>query len=124
MNNEYRNKFRSVEKDTLWSLPRILLITGLVLVGFYFLGFAVTGGNLAIYQFWGVRQANVERQIFKESQSHVEGTISYLSRLEREYKSADGAQREALRGLIIEESRKVDFDKLPSDLQLFVNSVR
>jgi hypothetical protein len=121
----YRDEFKTTEKDAYWSLPRVLSITAAVLLGFYILGFLATGGDLAIYRFWAPKQAAAQREVFKQSQSHVEGQISYLSRLERDYKTAEtSAQREALRGLIIEESRKVDFNLLPTDLQLFVNSIR
>ena len=120
----YRDEYRRVEGGAFWTFPRATVALVLLLALIYGLGFLATGGDLVIYRFWAPKQENAKRVVFKNTQSHVEGMTDYLSSLEFQYQSATGEQKEATRRLIITESRNVDFDKLPADLQVFINSIR
>lgn len=97
-----------------------LLIT-VVLAG---LGFIATGGNFLTYKFWAPKQAAAERQVFEQTPSFVHGKIEYLTRLRFEYQTAQGAQKQALAQLILDEASTVDNQKLPLDLQAFISTLK
>lgn len=122
--SEYRDTFREVQRETFWSIPRIFLAVLVILLGSYGLGFLATGGDLAIYRFWAPKQENAKRAVFENTQSYVQGKQEYISRLRYQYQTADpGAQREALKTLILSEAANVDNSKLSSDVQAFLRSI-
>ena len=97
----------------------------LTLVLMHGIGFLVTGGDLSMYKFWAPKQANAERQVFVNTNSYVQGKTDYLSRLRLAYKTADSpAQKSALKETILIEAANVDNDKLPVDLQIFINGLK
>jgi len=120
----YRDEFRSAQKETLWTMPRVFLVICLILLAIYGLGFLTTGGDLAIYRFWAPKRANAERVVFENTQSYVQGKIEFLTELRLDYESADGRQKEALRRTILTESSTIDNSKLPYDLQSFISGLR
>jgi hypothetical protein len=54
----------------------------------------------------------------------VEGKSEYISRLRFQYQQADGAQKNALRTLILSEASTVDNSKLPADVQGFIAQLK
>jgi hypothetical protein len=122
---DYRHEYRSVEREAIWTLPRVLLGGFVFLVVVYAIGFLTTGGDLAIYRFWAPKQENAKRVVFENTQSYVQGKAEYIGRLRYQYQSADaGAGKEALRTLILSEASTVDNAKLPADEQAFINSLK
>ena len=120
----YRDDYREVQRDAFWTMPRAFLAIVAVMVLMYGLGFLATGGELAIYQFWAPKQANAQRVVFENTQSYVQGKQEYLSRLRYQFQSAEiGAQKDALRTLILSEASTVDVGKLSPDLQAFLRSI-
>jgi hypothetical protein len=106
-------------------MPKIFLAVVAFLFLMYVLGFLMTGGDLAIYKFWAPKQENAKRQVFENTQSYVEGKITYISRLRAQYTTAEeGPQKTALKQLIIDEASTVDNSKFPPDLQMFVQSLK
>ena len=99
----------------------IFLIVFVVLYG---IGFLFTGADYWMYKFWAPKQANVEREVFKNTQSFVDGKTSHLSMLRLDYKTAKGEQKAALKEMILTEAAQVDNNKLPLDLQLFIQQLR
>jgi hypothetical protein len=123
--SEYRERFREVEREGWWTLPRALVAGFVFLVVLYGVGFLTTGGDLAIYRFWAPKRANAERQVFINTNSYIQGKTDYLSRLRLEYQtSKDPDQKAALRTLIITEASNVDNDKLPPDLAAFIQTLK
>ena len=120
----YKEDFREVESNAFWTLPRAVFGFLLLMVFFYGVGFLATGGNLAIYRFWAPKQANAEREVFVNTQSYVQGKTEYINQLRMAYGNADGGQKETLRQTILTEASTVDMGKLPTDLQIFVRSLR
>lgn len=120
----YRDNYRAVERESLWTLPRAVFSVFVLMVIMYGLGFLVTGGDLAIYRFWAPKQANAQREVFMNSNSYVQGKIIYLSRLREEYQTSDDNHKRALQGLILSEASTVDNNKLPPDLSLFIQSLK
>lgn len=97
----------------------------LVLLLLYGLGFLATGADLAIYRFWAPKQENDRRVVFANTKSYVQGKIEFLTRLEYQYKTAQtNDRRAALRSLIVSEASNIDNDKLPLELQGFIQSLK
>jgi len=116
----YRDDFRDVSKEAMWTLPRIVggvLAIGVVTFG---LGFLATGGDLFTYKFWAPKRANAEREVFVNTASYIQGKTEYLTRLRLAYDSAIGDQKAALRQTILTEASQVDETKLPENLQSFL----
>lgn len=97
----------------------LLFIT--LVVGIDQAGFAYGVWNTT---FWGSRQANAERQVFVNTNSYIQGKTDYISRLRYEYQTADEGHKAGLRTLILSEASNVDINKLPVDLQGFIQNLR
>lgn len=100
----------------------LVILAAVLLIAIF--GFAVTGYDFAMFKFWAPKYENVRREVFVNTQSFVQGKIEYLTRLRFEYQGAEGAQKVALRELILSEAAQVDGDKLPADLLSFIRQVR
>lgn len=90
----------------------------------YGAGFLATGGDLAIYRFWAPKKANAGREVFENTQGYVQGKVEYLTRLRFQYNSAEGSQKQALRQLILDEASTVNNNKLPYELQSFIEGLK
>jgi hypothetical protein len=92
----------------------------------YGVGFLATGGDLAIYRFWSPKRANAERQVFKHTQSFVDGKAQYITRLETEYNDPDtnAAHKGGLRVQILQEATQIDAKDLPPQLQQFIEDLQ
>lgn len=111
----YRDDFREVQREAWWTAPRILAFVVVGFIVIYGLGFLATGGDLAIYSFWAPKQANAENRVFHNTQAYTDGKITYIGQLCRESATAEGNQKAAIDGEIINESRTIDNSKLPAD---------
>lgn len=109
-----------------WFTPgRVLALLCAALLGIYGIGWIVTAGDFWMYKFWAPKQANVERQVFENTQSYVDGKITYLDQLQREYyANQDPDYRRILRDVIVREADMIDANKLPVDLRAFVEDVK
>lgn len=99
---------------------------GKVLIAFvvvYVLGFFILGGNFALYRFWAPRFRDVQRQVFEQTQSHVQGKNTYISRLRLQYETTEDHQREALRRLILSEAETISSENLTPTNRAFINSL-
>lgn len=83
-------------------------------------------GTLAWRATFGVKQANIEREIFLESQSQVQGAIRDLANYRREYNQTDDEQeRGAIAQLIINRLNHVELDQIPDqELRIFLQDIR
>ncbi len=95
------------------------------LVAILALSWIFTGNDLFLYKYFAPKQESVRRQVFVETDSFIEGKISSLSQERLAYESADeGAQKKALRTMILSEAAQIDNSKLPLDMQSFINSLK
>ena len=102
------------------SLLWVWVVAALVLTGVVF-----TVVNLTGKQFFGIWNAKIERNIFEESKSQIQGTIQVLNDLKLQYEIADSeGHKSALREAVLSEysafKRK---DRLPGNLVIFINSL-
>lgn len=117
----YREDFKRIERDAYWTFPRAAMAVIILMIALYGIGFIATGGDLAIYRFWAPKMENAKREVFENTQSYVQGKISYLSQMRLDYESTmDMGQKQALRRMILTEAAQVDNSKLPADLRGFI----
>jgi hypothetical protein len=121
----YRDDYRAVEREGIWTLPRVAVALIVLVIVFAVIGFISTGADLATYKFWAPKQANAERQVFVNTNSYIQGKTDYLSRLRFEYQStSDPDQKAAMRTMILSEAANVDNSKLPADLAAFIQGLK
>jgi hypothetical protein len=101
---------------SVFSLVRFIVLAVAVLVGGSY-------GSLALYKTFAPQWEDVRTDVYRNSKSYVEGTIRDLRRLKREYEKADETQKKALKTIIFQRSDELDYDKLPSDLRRFLDSI-
>lgn len=89
--------------------------------------FLIVGGSFASlyhYKFLAPKFQAVDREVFENTPSYVQGKEQYLGRLRREYDEADtSAQKKSLRELILSEASTVDREQLSSSLQKFLSKL-
>lgn len=99
----------------------VIIIGFLLILALSFVGNVV---GLWSLEFFGTKRADIERKIFDNTKSQVQGTIQSLSTYRLEYKTADEGHKLALREMILLEynafSRK---DLLPYNLKAFIESL-
>ena len=80
-----------------------------------------TYGYLALYKDAGPRFQEVERSVYEQTPSYVQGKTTMLTRLRLEYKRATSeAQKVSLKEMILSEASTVDTQKLPVELRSFL----
>ncbi len=87
---------------------------------------AIGGGGRYVYlQTWGVRTADMERAVFEESKSYVQGTIRDLDNLRIQYYKTDNpTERAVLRETMRHRLVAFPDDKVPDHLKEFVAELR
>lgn len=105
------------------TLTSILGIIGIVVVLVMF-SFAATGFDFAMFKFWAPKYENAKTEVFHNTQGYQDGKIAYISTLRLQYQTTDGNEKKALRTLIISEASTIDNNKLPLDLQTFINDLK
>lgn len=89
------------------------------------LGFVLTSIDYGSYRFWAPKYENARREVFVNTQSYVQGKISYLSQLRLDYETATtDTQRAALRTIILSEANQIKGEHLPPGLEAFVQSLQ
>lgn len=90
--------------------------------------FSFVGNSIGLWQleFFGTKKANIERNIFDNTKSQVQGTIQALSTYRLEYKTATTeAHKSALReAIILEYDAMARKDLVPGNLVQFIESIR
>lgn len=99
----------------VWGLILILLISAVI-------GVATLTWRATV----GVKQANIEREIFLESQSQVQGAIRDLANYYREYnQTEDEQEKKAITQLIVNRLSHIEASQIPDmELRIFLQDVR
>lgn len=115
-NNQYRDEAREVIKETNWTIfkiiPTVIFVVTLVVLAGWVLKSA------------GIIGKNIERNVFKESQSFVESKNTYIARLRFQYDTAEGVSKESFRRLILEEAETIRIKNLTPNNRSFVSKLR
>lgn len=82
------------------------------------------GNDFFLFQYFGPKYANVQRQIFENTAPYNQGMAQDLRRMQEEYLKADGDHKPALGALILHNYASYDEAKLPSDLRGFYEQVK
>jgi mannosyltransferase OCH1-like enzyme len=105
---------------------KIIGITILIIA--LLIGIAFGSGllDLKFYEFFGVRKANIQREIFKENKSYIEGMISDLSKYKYEYEmETDEVAKMAIANLIRDKFANFDSSNIESSgLKQFLIQIR
>ena len=73
----------------------------------------------------GKAQENANREVFEQTQSYVEGKRQELTKYRLEYmEDKDSTDREAIRRTILSSFANFDENKLPADLQQFLDGLK
>jgi hypothetical protein len=96
------------------------LILALGAIGAWF----VKSTDFSLYKFFAPRQAEVQREVFEQTPSYVQGKNTYIARLRAQYETADEGHKESLRQLILSEAETIDDDNLTERNRNFVNGLR
>lgn len=97
-------------------------ITLLVLAGIVSI-FIVSGIYLGWYRAFMPQMEDARHDVFKQTQSYIDGKITHLNRLKLDYQTKGEGHRGALRNMILTEASTVDRSKLPSDLRRFIETL-
>lgn len=98
-----------------------LLIFGALALGL--IGLVLVGPN--IYEHFGKRYADADREIHQKSKSFVQGAIEHVQRLKLDYDRADNDQhREALKQLVLVQAVTIELQQFPPHLQSWIEQLR
>ena len=103
------------------------VIVGIVVLAFIaIIGIGISFLDLGLLSFFGVKRANIERQIFDNTKSQIQGTIQALSAYRLEYTTAEGREhKQALTEMILLEYNAMERkDLLPHNLKTFINNLK
>lgn len=77
-----------------------------------------------LYEHFGKRYANADREIFEKNKSYIHGKIENLQRLKFEYELAnDEDHKKAIRRMILVEASTIMKADLPYELAVFIGSL-
>lgn len=78
-----------------------------------------------IYEHFGKRYADADREIHQKSKSFVQGAIEHVQRLKLDYDRADNDQhREALKQLVLVQAVTIELQQFPPHLQSWIEQLR
>ena len=104
----------------------VKLMWGLVIAVISVMLLAFVGNMLGFAQFafFAPRIEQVRYDTFKQSQAYNDGMIRDLENLKLQYMQANPEQKAALRGIVLHRFSVYDTNRLPTDLQVFINQVQ
>ena len=98
-----------------------LLVIGLIMALSYGFGWFGVGYTKTV----GKAQQNAETEVFKQSQSYIDGKNQELSKLQLEYKLAKADdEKAAIKATILHSFAGVDENILSEDLRAFLDKLR
>lgn len=120
----YRDEFRSAEREAWWTLPRItiaLLTVTILGFGFTFISDAF---NLVSYKFWAPKQEAARRQTYEQTKSYRQGSIQRLDTLCSQVATADADHKPMLNDVIDHEFAEWNMADVPDYLQSCLTNAR
>lgn len=80
-------------------------------------------GLFALHKDSSMRSANINNQVFHNTQAFTDGKAMTIDKLRREYERASGSDRSILRTQIKREAATVDANLLPEDTRRFLETL-
>lgn len=78
-----------------------------------------------MYEHFGKRYANADREIHQKSLSYVRGAIEHIQKLKLEYDKADNEQhRNSIRQMVLLQASTVELNQFPPHLQSWIGQLR
>lgn len=87
------------------------------------LSFGLWELRLSLMRRYGTEAESVKTDIYRENKAYVEGTVRDLRELRVTYQAAEDGHKDAIRSLILQRAGELDWDRLPSDLRIFLNEM-
>jgi len=98
-------------------------VLGVVLIFALLFGLGVL--NLEKRKFFEPRNAEIDRKVFEQTPSYIQGKNQHLTRLMSQYKLADtNAKKETLKQMILHEASTIDSANLTPTLNQFINNLK
>jgi hypothetical protein len=120
----YRDDFRTVESDSWWSLPRIVLALVALVVLSFGLSFMSDAFNLLSFKFWAPKQEAARRQTYEQTKSYKQGSIQRLNTLCSQIATADDDHKPMLNDVISHEFAEWNESDVPDYLQSCLANAR
>jgi len=106
-----------MKRDIGLAFIGLLVILGLVWIG--------QGNEFFLYKVFAPKYAAVQRETFEQTKSYQSGTIQELRKYQLEYETAPNqAHKDALASMILHTAADFGEEKLPADLNTFVQKVK
>ena len=86
--------------------------------------FIMGGVSLTMYAVFGTAEEEIRHNIHKRSTSHIEGSIRTIQRYQIQYLKAKGAEKVAIRDMILRELQNIQDSDLPDHLRSFATEIR
>jgi hypothetical protein len=106
------------------SIKAIIFSTLGVILGLLALTWVIQGNEFFLLTVFGSKMENARYNAQKESQPYRDGLVKEMRRLQTEYVQADPSHQNALAGVILGTVGAGDEEKLPIDLQQFLDQLR
>ena len=106
---------------------RTVLTILLILVLSLGLLWLIMGESFILYKYWAPKMESVRRDVFQQTPSYVQGTVSELYNMMYEYqKTTDQETKEAMASIILHRANEfaATGNKLPDDLAELVTNLR
>lgn len=97
----------------------LVVVIALIVGGTFGAGYL----GLAVYKTFGTQYESARTDIYRNNKSYVEGTLRDLRDLRVQYLAASDDHKDAIRTLILHRAGELDWDRLPSDLRVFLNDL-
>ncbi len=106
---------------------KVLSAIGATLLGIILLlgiAWAVTGTDFFLYKVFAPKYEQVRHDTFKNSQAYNDGMLQELRATQLKYEQSSPAHKDALGSIVLHQFAAYDVNRLPVDLQLFVEKLR
>lgn len=82
------------------------------------------GNSFFLYKVFAPEYANVQRQVFENTDSYKRGMIQNLNNWRVKFIESDSAGREGIASVILHEVAEFPIDSLPNNLRNFIDSLQ
>lgn len=88
------------------------------------LSWVVTGNDFFLYKVFAPRMEQVRHDTYKQSQAYNDGMMQELRHAQLDYEKASPEHKKAIGSIVLHQFASYDEDRLPTDLQSFVQKLR